>query len=301
MSRRYVLVGLSVILVAGAGLASWRYWKFRRSPTYSLQQLAHAAKVKDRLAVEEYVDIHRLAQSVADDFVAAVTAEVTQRAGSQTGFEALGMVLGLRMIEGMKPVIVSTIEQAIAQALGDSTIVPATTERVPGLFDRGGLDLRGIVDRYEGLGRIQQRGNVALAEVKMRLTNPDTLMIFTLRMESADGHWQVIAIDHLAAQLQTLGRSSLDDAYVASMKRDLRNLVTAEEAYFADSVKYTSKIGRGGLLFSVTTGNTLPIIRLTDDGWTATIRSTRSPKTCAIFIGSTRAPPATREGEPTCQ
>src|SRR5437763_17145768 len=29
-------------------------------------------------------------------------------------------------------------------------------------------------------------------------------------------------------------------AYIASMKSDIRNLVTAEEAYFADSVKYSA-------------------------------------------------------------
>src|SRR3989442_15622170 len=29
-----------------------------------------------------------------------------------------------------------------------------------------------------------------------------------------------------------------EKAYIASMKSDLRNLVTAEEAYFADSIKY---------------------------------------------------------------
>src|SRR5437870_6176922 len=48
---------------------------------------------------------------------------------------------------------------------------------------------------------------------------------------------------------------------IASMKSDLRNLVTAEEAYFADSVKYTASTAgptppparRGN--FCVTTGN----------------------------------------------
>ena len=34
-------------------------------------------------------------------------------------------------------------------------------------------------------------------------------------------------------------------AYTAAMKSDLRNLVTAEEAYFADSAHYTSLIGTG--------------------------------------------------------
>lgn len=54
--------------------------------------------------------------------------------------------------------------------------------------------------------------------------------------------------------------------YVAAMKSDLRNLVTAEEAYFADSVKYTATVGPGGLNFTVTPGNTPPHITLTADG-----------------------------------
>ncbi len=89
--------------------------------------------------------------------------------------------------------------------------------------------------------------------------------------------------------------------YVAAMKADLRNLVTAEEAFFADSVKYTSKIGPGGINFSVTSGNSWPAIRLTRDGWTAVIANTNTPTHCAIFIGSISAPPAIKEGAPNCQ
>jgi hypothetical protein len=86
-------------------------------------------------------------------------------------------------------------------------------------------------------------------------------------------------------------------AYEASMKSDLRNLVTAEEAFFADSVKYTTKLGD----FVVTTGNVLGPITLTRDGWTATITNINSPKKCAMFIGSTPIAPARREGEPVCE
>src|SRR5438270_12872426 len=49
-------------------------------------------------------------------------------------------------------------------------------------------------------------------------------------------------------------------AYIASMKSDLRNLVTAEEAYFADSVKYSATTActtpptAGAVNFCVTTG-----------------------------------------------
>ena len=93
-----------------------------------------------------------------------------------------------------------------------------------------------------------------------------------------------------------------EDAYiVAGMKSDLRNLVTAEEAFFADYVKYTSRIGPGGLQFAGTRGNSSPVIRLTANGWGATIRNANSATICAIFIGSTPTPPATKEGEPQCQ
>jgi Protein of unknown function (DUF3761) len=88
--------------------------------------------------------------------------------------------------------------------------------------------------------------------------------------------------------------------YVAAMKSDLRNLVTAEEVYFADSVRYTTKIGRGGLTFSVTAGNELPSITLTADGWFASIRNANTQTRCMIFVGSTASPPARKEGVPVC-
>jgi len=87
-------------------------------------------------------------------------------------------------------------------------------------------------------------------------------------------------------------------AYIASMKSDLRNLVTAEEAYFADSVRYTTRLGD---TYAVTTGNVMPTIRVTADGWTATIESLHVPYRCTIFVGSTPRAPARREGEPVCE
>jgi hypothetical protein len=92
-----------------------------------------------------------------------------------------------------------------------------------------------------------------------------------------------------------------DPDYVTAMKNDLRNLVTAEEVFFADSVKYTTKIGIGGLDYSVIEGNTMPRITLTADGWRATIGNVNTPVRCFIFIGTTAHPPATKEGHPTCE
>src|SRR5437870_6110500 len=50
----------------------------------------------------------------------------------------------------------------------------------------------------------------------------------------------VVIIGILAAIAIPKFANTKAKAYIASMKSDLRNLVTAEEAYFADSVKYST-------------------------------------------------------------
>ena len=107
----------------------------------------------------------------------------------------------------------------------------------------------------------------------------------------------VVIIGILAAIAIPKFANTKEKAYIASMKSDLRNLVTAEEAYFADSVKYTSNLGTA---FATTAGVSTPTITLTADGWTANVTHTTTTKTCSIFVGSTALAPATKEGEPKC-
>jgi type IV pilus assembly protein PilA len=111
----------------------------------------------------------------------------------------------------------------------------------------------------------------------------------------------VVIIGILAAIAIPKFANTKEKAYIASMKSDLRNLITAEEAYFADSVKYSATVGAGGIIFSQTTGNTVPTINLTADGWTANITNVNTTKTCSVYIGSTALAPAVKEGEAKCQ
>ena len=107
----------------------------------------------------------------------------------------------------------------------------------------------------------------------------------------------VVIIGILAAIAIPKFANTKEKAYIASMKSDLRNLVTAEEAWFADSVKYTTALGTN---FATTSGVVGPTIALTADGWTATVSHTTTTKTCAIYVGSTVLAPANKEGEPRC-
>ena len=86
-------------------------------------------------------------------------------------------------------------------------------------------------------------------------------------------------------------------AQVAAMKSDLRNLMTVEENYFADSQKYSTNLGTA---YRVSAGNDMPTITTTPDGWSASMTSPNSTEICAVFVGSTPLPPATKEGSATC-
>jgi prepilin-type N-terminal cleavage/methylation domain-containing protein len=110
----------------------------------------------------------------------------------------------------------------------------------------------------------------------------------------------VVAIIGLLAMIAIPKLTNLKGrAEVAAMKSDLRNLVTIEENYFAQNLKYATATDLAGA-YTVSAGNSMPTITLTGDGWTATLTSITTGRICAVFIGSTPARPATKEGAPAC-
>src|SRR5437667_11075240 len=78
----------------------------------------------------------------------------------------------------------------------------------------------------------------------------------------------VVIIGILAAIAIPKFANTKAKAYIASMKSDLRNLVTTEEAYCADSVKYsattacTTRPTACPVRFCATTGTNLGTVRL---------------------------------------
>jgi prepilin-type N-terminal cleavage/methylation domain-containing protein len=112
----------------------------------------------------------------------------------------------------------------------------------------------------------------------------------------------VVIIGILAAIAIPKFGATKDKAYVAAVKSDLRNLVTAEESYFADNVTYTTSLAT--TVFSPSVGVTVTIGAASGTGWNATARHSALPagQFCAIFGGAGPAvAPATAEGEVKCQ
>ena len=96
---RVSLPVVSVLILTAAGVLAWRVRAVRRSPTHSLEQLAKAVHAKDRRAAERYIDVHRVAESVVDDAIAAAASQ------------------GATDTAGVKPSLVTTLEQTLWEAL----------------------------------------------------------------------------------------------------------------------------------------------------------------------------------------
>ena len=108
----------------------------------------------------------------------------------------------------------------------------------------------------------------------------------------------VVIIGILAAIAIPKFANTKEKAYVASMKSDLRNLVTAQEAYFADNNStYAASTGAMGTNYRASSGVTVTINSSTATGWTAKATHASTLKTCNIALGGG----ATNEGEPVCQ
>jgi prepilin-type N-terminal cleavage/methylation domain-containing protein len=113
----------------------------------------------------------------------------------------------------------------------------------------------------------------------------------------------VVIIGILAAIAIPKFANTKEKAYVASMKSDLRNLITAQEAYFSDNNStYAGPgvAGTGGAVlvtsYKASTGITVNILTVTNTGWTASATSNSTARTCSIAMGGG----STVEGDPIC-
>jgi type IV pilus assembly protein PilA len=104
----------------------------------------------------------------------------------------------------------------------------------------------------------------------------------------------VVIIGILAAIAIPKFANTKEKAYVASMKADLKNLASAQEAYFADNQTYTTTLSAAQ--FSKSAGVTVTIGTANTTNWAATASHASTTKTCAVTYGTS----ATTDGTPIC-
>ncbi|MGH7536710.1 MAG: type IV pilin protein [Gemmatimonadales bacterium] len=124
----------------------------------------------------------------------------------------------------------------------------------------------------------------------------------------------VVIIGILAAIAIPKFANTKEKAVLASMKSDLRNMVTAEEGFFSDNQDYAGSLGAaqvngtggaGVVAFTPSTNNVITLAAVTAAGWNATATNATlkgAIKTCGVYVGAAAAPNAAvvAEGAPAC-
>ena len=112
----------------------------------------------------------------------------------------------------------------------------------------------------------------------------------------------VVIIGILAAIAIPKFANTKSKAYITAMKSDLRNLVTAEEAYFSDFTTYTGTLTT--TQFNPSAGVTYSVSSATGTGWSATATHTglvgASIAGCHVALGAAETTATENEGTPYC-
>lgn len=100
----------------------------------------------------------------------------------------------------------------------------------------------------------------------------------------------VVIIGVLAAIAVPKFASTKGKANAAALRADLRNLASAQEAYFHETSYYTTDVTL--LNYTTSPGVVLTILSATKGGWSAQATHPQSfPLTCAIWAGLVASPP----------
>ena len=136
--------------------------------------------------------------------------------------------------------------------------------------------------------------------IKVRMSEPEFPFPYIwVNMNAVDAVFEMTP--EVQAAFETEFESTRERAYQAAMKSDLRNLVTAQEVYFADNFAYATLEALGSM-FWPSTGVTIEINDATATGWSAMASHGSSMKVCYIFIGDAEPPiEGLQEGAPVCQ
>jgi prepilin-type N-terminal cleavage/methylation domain-containing protein len=109
----------------------------------------------------------------------------------------------------------------------------------------------------------------------------------------------VVIIGILAAIAIPKFATTKEKAFMATMKTDLRNLVTAQEAYYSDNQAFTNDTT--ALNYSASKNVTVAIANVAGSGWEATsTHALVAGKQCDVYVGPNAITAGEKDGVPVC-
>jgi hypothetical protein len=272
VSRSLLIVGVLLGIISGCSA-------MQDGPEAVVRKAGEALRTRNRAAFYDLVDLKKLEAQFIEKLSTAANSDRYGTMRLLTG-SGTGDLLG-DQLAGIfaAPPDTSKNGQATATALS-----------------RQFLDVDLAV---RGLGKAQVSSQTAFVPLFLQFTGDTGRVVANVQLEKQDSRWRIVGIHDLSAPIRSARRESArargrlyletdtDRAYVAMMKSDLRNLVTAQEAYFADHATYAASLSQLTNLYRPSTGVVVTVPAGTDKGWSGTATHPSLPgAACSVFVGS---------------
>lgn len=198
-SRRFSppIAALAVIAVI-AVIAGLVWVRYTQSPQYSLGQLASAAQNKDWDGVQKYMDVDAVASHFldaalsnarGDDSADDDSADDDTRMGDDTGMS--GGTSGAGTTRTMGPAFIQRFRDALKKSIEDATLKS----------DAGGVSSVLLGKKPKSVTYVSKKEASATVEVPAGAGGTQDV---TLRMQWADDHWRITALENVADLLGSL-------------------------------------------------------------------------------------------------
>lgn len=219
-----VRVGLIVFGLIALALSSWNY--FDGTPQHSLLQLVKAVENRDRAAFERYIDVERTVESAIDDVINDLIGETIDSAVvSDDPFSAVGVALGTATIEGVKPLAVKAMTEAILEGVESGSIIAALSDQGTAVEDMESINITSSVSmddaRFVGIAGVEKRAGKAVVGLDFRYESLDTTLTARIIMEDRGDYWQVVGVEDLGGFVLSL--MSIEEARLAELNKPIRD------------------------------------------------------------------------------
>jgi DNA-directed RNA polymerase subunit RPC12/RpoP len=165
-------------LVAGVG---W-YYRWTKSPAYTIRQIQKALAEHDYVSFQRYVDVDSVISRLLDDVLALNL--------SEAGDDDTGAAFGAGMVKLMKPRLVDEAKQQVSRFVegGGSGGTNA---------DFGKFDDVEKAQKFLGVVHDRREGKTALIGIAFTNSQERVSHVIELRLRSKDGGWQVAEISNV--------------------------------------------------------------------------------------------------------
>lgn len=221
MNRKLLAVAAAII-VLGCAFLGGVYWKWTRSPEYSLYEARRAIEEHDVARFEKHVDLDSVLGRLVDDVLA-----VSMGDAPTEGPEALGAGLASGLIQAMKPALVSAVKDQVIRGIetGDpgprDDDAPVTLGNVANRL--GTADLPALSPNY-----VRTEGKISRIGLDYHHAQLDADLTLELKLRDMGGYWRVVEFSNvrdLLVHIQELTQQRLD-ALNAPIRERMSAMVT---------------------------------------------------------------------------